>query len=218
MRFTANSAIEYLPVGEARALLSDGIEDAFHDAMHWAWAKWKDGHPGLLTLPSRSLRAMGLHELALEKLNELLADHARVIIAPPRPGVRRAHFAIKDTQDVIRMIVQTKKLDPMHRTRNIMTTEARHFDAQRAIPGIPVGPRVTLGYRVVNGGTDIATDAVYRVHRKVEWNFELCTNRVVEQLRLPDNRTATAAKPRVTGKAGIVPKKRDGEGTSDGEA
>ena len=212
MLFISNGDLEYLPVDEARRLLRDGIEDEFHDAMHWAWGRWKAKHPDLWALPSRTLRATGIHELVVGRLAERLDGHARVVRVDPQPGIRRAHYLIKDSDGIIRVIIQTKKFDVMNRTRNIRTKEAILFDAQQPVLGIPVGPRITLGYRVVESGTGIVTEAAYRRHGALAWKFELCTDRVVEQMHLPA--AAAGTKRRVTGKAGIVPVKREGEGTS----
>lgn len=214
MRTIPNYRIEYLTLERAKELLADGIEEAFHDALHFAWGEWKKKHPKLIALPSGSFRAIGIHEMALEKLRELLADHPRVTIVDPKPGVRRAHFLIKDARGVVRMIAQSKKLDGQRRTSNIMTREARNFDAQRPIPDLPMGPRVTLGYRVVEGGTEIVTEGVYTIYKKAEWVFELCSDRGVEQLRIPA--AAAAPKRRVTAKEGVA-RRRTKESASGDE-
>ena len=127
-----------------------------------------------------------------------------MLVVDAKPGVRRAHFLIKDAKGVVRMVVQTKKLDHRRRTSNIMTREAAAFNAQRPIRGLPLGPRVTLGYLVVNGGTGTSSPrpsiGFWAGRRSGASSYAL--DRMAAQLRLPVD--APAAKPRVTGKKGVA--------------
>jgi hypothetical protein len=194
----------------ARALLADGIEEAFDKAMHQAWREWRERHPSFLTLPSSTLRALGVHEMAVERVSAELENHPRVLIVPQVPGRRRAHFLIKDRDDVVRMIVQTKKLDRALRTSNLRTREAVRFDAQRPLPGLPMGPRLTLGYRIEEHGTKIVTEAVYRIDRKPEWHYELSGGAAVEQLPL----VATSTR-RIRAKPGVLPSQAKDHSTEE---
>jgi hypothetical protein len=215
VKIISNEHVEYISLADAQALLGDGIEDAFHDAMHWAWGKWKEKHPDLLPLPSHALRAMTVHELTIERLRETLVGHTRVVFVEPRPGRRRAHFLIKDERGVIRLVIQSKKLDGHRRTKNIKTNEARRFDNGHPILGIPIGPRLTLGYIVVEKGTEIVTENVYRRGRTLEWSYPLGSKRGVEQLHLPEKQETAKPKRRVTAKDGVQTKRK---GTADGSA
>ena len=59
-----------------------------------------------------------------------------------------------------RLIIQLKKLDRDLRTANYPTPQATRFDAQREIPGLVAGTRLTLGYRLNATSQELATVAI----------------------------------------------------------
>ncbi|MFI5297069.1 MAG: hypothetical protein ACHREM_03145, partial [Polyangiales bacterium] len=95
MRIVQNEAIEYLLQSEARALLGDGIGLAIAGALREAFRRWKSSFPGLLALPSASLRALAMHEVSVEDLSARLGEHPRVRVIEADHGRRRAHFIVR---------------------------------------------------------------------------------------------------------------------------
>lgn len=218
----ANDTIEYFAPERAKHLLRGGVGESFYDALRHGFATWKRTFPSMLVLPSNTMRAICINEISLDEACNGLSAHPRVRFMEAIPGRRRALFAVRDDHGDVGMIVQIKKLDKERRTRNIPTREARRFASQQPLKGIPIGPRITIGYRLINDGTDLVVEAVYwRSGRKSEWHFPLLGDVVVQQMPMPlfPAVAGSNAGSRVKPKPGIMPPKppQEGTGGDDGD-
>lgn len=135
-----------------------------------AWRRWPSVARAVAR-PGPSFRA--------HAMNELMIDEARGRFGDV-PGVRIVELDHKANTDRIVLsvdpdvVVQFKKLDTDFRTRNYPTQRARAFDAQRPLPGIPPGCRVTVGYQLNTPGTDlVAVVVACQGPRGPHWWYEL---------------------------------------------
>lgn len=203
MGFDGSAAGEYLTRDEARALLADGLEEGLRDAIRAGFKRYKAGHPVMLALPSKTLRALTVHEIIVDEIRNRLGDHPRVRVFDAQPGGRRFLVGVIDKTGIIRLLLHVKKLNANRGTTNYPTRTARAFVGQLPLAGVPAGVRLAAGYREIEEATDIVPELAYELTRgRVLWHFELGGTASVEQLQLnpqPD------AAPRVRAKPGVVP-------------
>lgn len=101
----------------------------------------------------------------------MLAEADRRFLGRPRVrpldlrGLKLWHF--EDADVVIRM----KKMDEDGRSRNYPTKQAKDFDRQMELPGLPAPPaRLTAGYLLEATGTDIVRSQIAKPSgREVLW-------------------------------------------------
>ncbi|MFI5299639.1 MAG: hypothetical protein ACHREM_16255, partial [Polyangiales bacterium] len=112
------------------------------------------------------------------------------------------------------LIVQVKKLNDQRRTANAKTMEAKRFDSQLVLQGLPIAPRITVGYLFNRDATDFTVEAVYRRgNRKAEWSFEVDAERVSEQILLFQAPPKEERLSRVSAKTGVtLPETKPGTG------
>jgi len=161
---------------EAKAIL-EPFHDQFYGLIAAGVGRWKAEVSPAFSRPTSSFRHQAIHALHVEEARARLGDakdvkileptrqRARVKAAPvlgtrrkrtSRPeGAGRFLLLIEDL-----VVVQLKKLDRDLRTANYPTAQAVRFDAQQLIPGVPVGTRVTLGYRLNATAQEIAAVAI----------------------------------------------------------
>jgi hypothetical protein len=190
---------EYPTVGDVLDFLGPALCEALHNVVARAWERYTERDP-LVPVPSARYRANALYELMAEEARTQLAEHDRVKVFEPEHENRRLLVGVYDDDEDLRFVFYLKKLTNKHEPRNFPTPTAVAFNAQQSLPGVPLGTRLILGYKLIELNTDIEVKIVCFDGRRAAWHHDLGTNASVEQLQLP---TQPAATERVRVKAGL---------------
>lgn len=152
---------------EARSAL-EPVHGPLVTAVHRAFTIWKDVVAPNLTRVKESTRAGFIHDSIETQLRTALGSNADVEFAPTTSD--RFWFRIKPKS----LLVRIKKLNSALTTSNYRTESANKFDRQQQLDHVPIGSRVTLGYRPKKDNTGLlgVWIALFKGQRLL-WKYEL---------------------------------------------
>ena len=144
----------------------------FAKAMWSAWDRWTGGLISQFPVSPTRVRRTVVQDLFVQEIRKLFAadndvrlldggDDRFLMFVPPAEGVKK-------------FLVQFKHVDDRLRPSNYPTVRAKRFVQQMPLDGIPVGMRLTLGFRLNKAETDVAgLYLIYLVGHKVVWSYEI---------------------------------------------
>ena len=81
------------------------------------------------------------------------------------------------------LAIQVKKLTRDLRTVNFETTASRNFDLQLPLEGFPGHPRLTLGHKLDEYGTELSEILlIFSIGNECQWHYDLRTGEATQQL------------------------------------
>lgn len=125
---------------EASKLL-EPHHSSFFEALDVAWGVWTAKMLPEAPLFNPHTQASFIHDVAERELRTRLGGAPGVVMSQPKSERFWVHFAGQD------ILVRVKKLTSRG-VANYPTDTALAFNGQRKLPGLPSGPRITLGYRL----------------------------------------------------------------------
>jgi hypothetical protein len=180
---------------EAFAALGKHLEELARIPLR-AWDRYRTGVAPAMAKPTNNARASVMQALMVEELEAAFGGEV----------ARRNGRALLCT--VPGLVIQCKKLNDRGVPQNYPTKLAQKFARQLAIPGIPPGTRLTLGYMLDARGTAVAAVRLLaQMGHGVAWSRELVVNQTVMSIFAP---TTAAPAPETTAAApkerGLQPK------------
>jgi hypothetical protein len=158
---------------EARELLGPH-HDALFTCVHNAYSRWVERGAGLVSKPDSSFRSQAIQQLMVDEARQRFGDVSGVRIFERKkeddePSAGRFLLSFEG-----KALVQFKKFDPDFRTRNYPTSAALDFDRQEALPNVPIGTRLSVGYQLDTRASALAAVAVVcQGSYKPYWWYEL---------------------------------------------
>ncbi len=121
---------------QAKAIL-EPYHPVIHSCVASAWRRWEQQLRFSVALPSARYAANTMYELMVDEVRRQLTQLPGVTI------IEGQRFLV----GIGGLVLRFKKLNSALETSNYPTDTAMMFDAQLVLPGIPEGPRITVGYR-----------------------------------------------------------------------
>lgn len=153
---------------QAQAVLTR-YHGAIVEAVHAAFDEWTAIDAPRFPLFRKRTQANQIQDAIDTRIRTLLGGDQDVAFSKPKSD--RFWVTIKQP---VKVLVRFKKLTEGFTTRNVRTRASNWFDRQRALEGIPVAPRITIGYRLDRNSTRLlGVWVVFLKGDRLLWKYEL---------------------------------------------
>lgn len=175
--------------------------------------EWKKYHAPRYVMPYGRTFATSVHDTAMREISSRLGDDPNVVLI----SADDQRFFIHLKREGI--VVRFKKFDESFRIANVRTEASIRFNAQGWLPGVPIGPRLTIGYQVdeVDSTLTGMYVALMVSSTRTFWRYEIARpGAIVQPLRAPELPLSPAAgsskrAPRLVKPRQTKPRTKDGD-------
>ena len=129
-----------------------------------------------------------IRQLILQEIKKSCEAYEGVSVIPSHKSGR--FLVVIDGQ----VVIQIKKLTEDLQTVNIETKTSRKFDLQLPLPGYPDNPRLTLGYKLDDFGTQLLEVLlIFSIGNDCQWHYNLQTGERSQEITFPIRPVSDAA-------------------------